>query len=530
MTQSLLKNCLLTIQNAKFRRDTLLKSPFIFQNSIEDFKIYQPNVPNSTSLWTITGPNKTNFLKVLAGDFISHPPLSRKYPLSSKIQFLNFRDNSGLDKVHMSARYETYSYRGQMDVSDDVNSVVNYITGLNNYNVKDKDVSKQYVELLLELFNLNHLQNKWINSLSNGQLRRARIAKSLIEKPELLIIDDPFLGLDPTNTLSVSQALSDVSETLNISVVLGLRVQDDIPSWINSLAYVDETGVKVSGLISDVSTEYHKHAGKLENIHHEHEKFHLVKPQYQPITNQDLQPPIHIEFNNAAVSYKGLVILQDFNWKIPQGSKWRILGNNGTGKTTILSLINGDHPQSWKSVISVNGKLRKTGCGVGFFDVNNSIGISSPELHALVPQHTRTMLDIIYNGLVKDVGNSNFAYRGKPENIPTESQRYLEVFQDRLTKYGNTKFIDLSMTDQKLALFLRAIIKQPKLLILDEAFSCMEDEEVMMKCHDIIENDLNSTTTVLTIGHLDWEIPKCDYMIKLHGDEKRSYSIYKVNS
>ncbi|EGW32660.1 uncharacterized protein SPAPADRAFT_61722 [Spathaspora passalidarum NRRL Y-27907] len=428
----------------------------------------------------------------------------------------------------MSARYETYSYRGEMDWSDDVNSVVNYVTGLNNFNNKDKEVNEEYVDVLLDLFNLKHLRSKWINTLSNGQLRRARIAKSLIEKPSLLIIDDPFLGLDPTNTLSVSEALNNVSKTLDISIVLGLRVQDDIPSWINSLGYVDDTGLKVGGLISEVADEYHKHAGQLENIHHEHEKFHtLKKPQLEPITSKDLQEPIHIEFNNAAVSYKGLVILKDFNWKIPQGSKWRILGNNGTGKTTILSLITGDHPQSWKSVIKVNGQLRKTGCGVGFFDVNNHIGISSPELHALVPQHSQSMLDVIYNGLAKDVGNSNFLYRGKPESIPEESKKYLAQFQDRLEKFGNTKFIDLSMTDQKLALFLRAIVKQPTVLILDEAFSCMEDEEVMMKCHDIIENDLPETTTVLSIGHLDWEVPKCDYMIKLHGDDARTYSLYK---
>ena len=91
-----------------------------------------------------------------------------------------------------------------------------------------------------------------------------------------------------------------------------------------------------------------------------------------------------------------------------KGSKWRILGDNGTGKTTLLSIITADHPQSWKSVIKVNGILRKTGSGVTFFDINNKIGISSPELHALVPQHNKTMKDIIYNGLVKNVGNSNF--------------------------------------------------------------------------------------------------------------------------
>ena len=75
---------------------------------------------------------------------------------------------------------------------DDVNSVYNYVTGLNNYNTQHTSISQEFVNELLDYFKLQHLKHKWINSLSNGQLRRARIAKSLINKPKLLIIDDPF--------------------------------------------------------------------------------------------------------------------------------------------------------------------------------------------------------------------------------------------------------------------------------------------------------------------------------------------------
>ncbi|EMG49958.1 hypothetical protein SBY92_001130 [Candida maltosa Xu316] len=528
-----LKKCLISIENAKFKKDTLLKTPFVYPNPIPNLQIYPPSSNTKYNSWAVTGSTKATMLKILAGEYISDPPLSRVYPLindsSSQLQFLNFRDASGLDKVHLSARYESYSYKGVLEMSDDVNSVFNYVTGLNNYNTKNKDISTEYVNKLLSYFNLSHLQTKWINSLSNGQLRRARIAKSLMNKPKLLIIDDPFLGLDPVNTKSVSESLSKVSQELDIAVVLGLRVQDDIPDWLNSLCYADESGVKLCGVKDEVSEKLKEITETSENVHKSHESRHKSHSKLIPITNDSFPSEnLHIEFKNASVAYKKLVIFDDFNWKIPPGSKWRILGDNGTGKTTLLSIITADHPQSWRSVITVNGQLRKTGSGVTFFDINNRIGISSPELHALVPQHTKTMRDVIYNGLVKNVGNSNFLFKGDPKNISEQGHKYLSLFQDRLDKYGDTLFTDLSMTDQKLALFLRAIIKEPKLLILDEAFSCMDDEDVMIRCHKLVEDELKDTT-VISIGHLQWELPDYDYMIQLINDNNvRDYKIYKV--
>ncbi|CCG24726.1 Modf protein [Candida orthopsilosis Co 90-125] len=540
------KGCLLSIKNAKFKKNSLKNAPFVFANPIPDFQVMwgvQDNDTSKTSAhnWAVTGPSKSTMLKIAAGDYISFPPLSRSYPLinepATQLQFLNFNDKSGLDRVHMSARYESYSFKGVLEMSDDTNSVFNYITGLNNYNTQHKNFNSQYINHLMSLFNLSHLQKKWINSLSNGQMRRARIAKSLVNKPRLLIIDDPFLGLDPSNTEKVSQALRNAHETLGTSIVLGLRLQDDIPSWIENISFANEEGIALAGRQSDpeISNKLKKIISANVDIGLDEKKLTekiLVRINPDTITEAE---PIHIEFNNARVAYKDLIILKDFNWMIPKGSKWRIMGDNGTGKTTILSLITADHPQSWRSILKINDKLRKTGSGVTFFDVNNQIGISSPELHALVPQHNSTMKDIIYNGLVRDIGNSNFAYKAKLEKLDKDTRDralyILNKFGDILEQHGNMPFIDLSMTNQKLALFLRAVIKNPEILILDEAFSCMEDAQVMRRCHDFIAQDpLFKNMTILSIGHIDWELNKYDYMLKLTGDENRSYEVYKVET
>lgn len=523
------KNCLLKIKNALFLADTLRHKapPLVFAKPIEKFEIYKPGF--GPSLWGITGPLKSSFLNVIASKFVPDPPQSRIYPLltdlskGNQIQYLNFKENSGLDKVHMSARYESYSYKGALEMSDEVNSVLNYITGANNYNSNTSgEVTQDYTQKLLNYFNLKGLERNWINSLSNGQMRRARIAKSLINKPRLLLIDDPFLGLDPTATSSVSASLKQVAEELGTSIVLGMRMQDDIPEWITHIGYVNELGLDKAGPKSEILPSILASHKETVETHKRHEG--NLKSMMVPTQPSEPENPI-IEFKNAYVVYKDKPVLKDFNWNVERGSRWRILGDNGTGKTTILSLITADHPQSWRSVITINGVLRKTGSGVGYFDVNNKIGISSPELHAIVPSRM-TMRDVVMNGLVPDVGNSNFLFRFGNQEISSQAQLVLDTFEEDLAPHGDKSFMDLTISQQKLALFLRSIIKDPEILILDEAFSCMDDEGLMMKCHDFLSQKLQKAT-VLSIGHIDWEVPESDYVLKLEGGPERAYQIFK---
>ncbi|CUM63959.1 uncharacterized protein PRCAT00001547001 [Priceomyces carsonii] len=523
-------HCILLLKNALFKNDIRSKE-YVFQKPIESFKIFRPSISSRKAYWAILGPKKSVFLKVVANRYIAVPPLSRTYPLFSqtfnynKIQFLNFKEDSGLPRIHMSARYESLAQQDEEGLSENVNSTINYITGANNYNSNNSQSDELYIHDLLELFNLKPLKNKWITVLSNGQLRRARIAKALAKRPELLIIDDPFLGLDPEATKLVSNSLEKVGNRLNIAIVLGIRIQDTIPDWVNSVGYIDNEGTFIAGEKREVVPLIKSEMRSLIELHQNHQR-EAISNDYEEISAKSLESSnLHIEFSNASVVYKNTPILKDFSWFIPKGSKWRIFGANGTGKTTLLSLITADHPQSWRSVLSVDGKVRKTGNGSSFFEVNNKIGISSPELHALVPG-SKTMKEVIFSGLKKDVGNANFMFSVPESSIDDFARNILLLFKDRIERYGNTNFAELPISEQKLCLFLRAVIKNPEVLILDEAFSCMDDEELLIRCHKLLERELQNST-VLAIGHIDWELPKCDYMLKLHGDKDRSYSTFK---
>lgn len=446
--------------------------------------------------WAITGPQKSQLLNVIASKHIAKPALLRQYPAlaqrfrQDEIQYLNFRESTGLDKVHLAARYESYSYKGKLEM-DDVNSLENYLTGRNNYNKSDTSIDERLLQELMDRFNLQHLRTRWVNSLSNGQMRRARIARALFAKPTLLVVDDPFLGLDPKATVSVSDSLKSVARALDTSIVLGLRAEDAVPSWVTHMGYASEPFV--FGEKAVVAPQIPSSEPRGELILTECEK-------------PSAENPI-IEFHNASVSYKGKSIFKDFSWSVEKGLLWRIRGDNGTGKTTLLSLITADHPQLWRSVVSVNGQLRKTGLGVGYFDVNNGIGMSSPELHAVVPRSI-TFKELVLNGLVRNIGNSNFGYRYKGD-VPAFAKKVIDTFG-----VNDTPFWALTVLQQKLALFMRAVVKQPAILILDEAFSCMDDMELMRRCHEFVAS---MGTTVLLIGHIDWEVAPHQHELRLDG-------------
>lgn len=519
---------LLTIKNALFSKAIARhKSPqYLFKNPINSFEV--KSAGQKKQAWGVLGPRKGDFLAVIAGKGVAEPRLSRTYPSLHnhlKLQYLNFRDTSGLDHAHLSARYESYSFKGVLEMSDDVNSVLNYVTGANNYNRVEQHNDELLLARLLALFNLHEHKDKWINSLSNGQRRRARIAKALYCKPLLLVIDDPFLGLDPQATLAVSSGLNEVMEELETNLAMGLRIQDDIPEYITHLAFIDDLGMTISGEKHQVEQKIRDIVSSELDVHRRNSTLH-EHVSYKPLQGVAVSDPI-VEFDNAHVSYKGLYVLKGFTWKVERGSRWRILGANGSGKTTVLSLITADHPQSWRSVLRVNGVLRKTGSGQTYFGVNNQIGMSSPELHAVVP-FGMTMKEVILNGLVPNIGNMNFSMKYKEQHLEPFAKQLLESFSEYIEPNINTSFGQLSTSLQKLALFLRASIKNPSILILDEAFSCMDDEALVIKCHEFIEKNM-SGATILTIGHIDWEVPFHEYVLKLVGDEARSYEVLEVN-
>lgn len=300
--------------------------------------------------------------------------------------------------------------------------------------------------------------------LSNGQTRRARIAQALLANPELLILDDPFLGVD-------AGGRAEIAELLGRLVKQGLRLvlicsPDAVPSWVTNRLELR------AGSVSDGARSTVAHA------------------------SGSLREPI-IELRNVSVAHGGRTILSHIDWTVRAGERWAVFGPNGSGKTTLLSLLCGDHPQAYSNDVKLFGRRR--GTGESIWDVKRRVGLLSPEFHLYFSEPLNAER-VAATGFFDGVAD-------RP-TTPEQNRAVQELFAEfRLSHLNGRPFRQLSTGEQRLVLLVRALVKRPELLILDEPFQSL-DGSAMRFARDWLDSRLGEDQTLLFVSHFEDELPR----------------------
>ena len=142
-----------------------------------------------------------------------------------------------------------------------------------------------------------------------------------------------------------------------------------------------------------------------------------------------------------------------------RGEHWALLGPNGSGKTTWLSLIQGDNPQAYALDFRLFGLKPDT--TQTLWRLRRQIGWLSPELHLHYPPDW-SCLDVVCSGFFNTIG----LYESCPSRQRAAARNWLRRFG--LASRARNPFGELSLGDQRLVLLARAMVKRPGLLILDE--------------------------------------------------------------
>ncbi len=306
------------------------------------------------------------------------------------------------------------------------------------------------------------LLERGIRFLSTGEMRKVTICRALLRKPQLLVLDEPFDGLDQASCAALQQLIADCAGQ-GIRIVLLLNRFSEILPLISHIAYVQDCSLVVAGPKDELLN--------LEALRRLH-AFHYTLPAQLPerdsahvATSLTTDKPL-IEMHDVVVSYGGQPVLNQLTWSVQPGQHWQISGPNGAGKSTLLSLVSGDHPQAYANNISLFGRQRGTGESV--WEIKQQLGLLSTVFQQNYRVGVTAKLAVI-SGFFDSIGVYG-QYSPQQQEIALEWLQILHMSQHR-----DTPLRSLSYGEQRMILLARAMVKQPRLLILDEPCQGLDD-------------------------------------------------------
>jgi molybdate transport system ATP-binding protein len=306
---------------------------------------------------------------------------------------------------------------------------------------------------LVEKLGFEPLMNRAFRKLSSGETRKLLVIRALASEPDLLILDEPFSGLDAETTAILKYHLESIAGS--VPMVLVLNRLDQCPDFISNIAFVQEGQLRLTiGRDDEVARA---DLYKLLHIKTTNLEIPLAET-LDAIPTLDPQQPL-VKLSNVAIRYTDVEIFSDLNWTIEANQHWQLSGKNGSGKTSLLSLITGDHPQCYNNDILVFGYQR--GSGESIWQIKQFIGFVSSALHWDYRVNI-SIRNVIISGFYDSIG----LYAKSTLSQQLIADQWLALLA--MSEHAQEPFNELSYGDQRLLLIARAMVKQPQLLILDE--------------------------------------------------------------
>lgn len=345
-----------------------------------------------------------------------------------------------------------------------------------------------------ERLGLGHILERGIRFISTGEMRKTLLLQAILAEPSLLILDSPLDGLDRTAQREMNTIIEHLLTT-ELRVLLLSRRAQDIPAGISHVLVLKQGRIMLQGERTSVLADSRVQA--------------LMNPPLPELGT--LPPPAPrdyaitadqplLQLRKVCVSYANVQVLENVDWTLHAGQHCSISGPNGCGKTTLLSLINGDNHKAYGQDITLFSRRR--GSGESIWDIKQKFGLLNTQLHL---NHVRGMkvLEVLVSGFFDTVGlYDNWGDYQRQ----IASQWLLALGMQELAK---TSFDTLSFGMQRMVLLARAMVKSPVILILDEPCLGLDGHhtEIILRAIDHIA--AQTDTQILFVSHSAGEVPAC---------------------
>ena len=337
---------------------------------------------------------------------------------------------------------------------------------------------------LFAAFRLEPLVSRGYRLLSTGESRKVLLLRAVVRAPSLLVLDDPFDGLDRAACAELAHAIVQVAQSLPVVVAGTFRAHElpFAPEALHEVVVIEQRRVVFRGS----AQQFLERAA-------EQARERTPPPVHLGSYYEPLDPALLlVDLRQGHVRYGEQVVFEGLDFRVAQGQHTLIEGPNGSGKSSLLDMLTGDHPQAYANELYLFGRRRGTGETV--WDIKRNVGAVSGRLHRDY-RVGGSVEEVLLSGLYDSIG----VYQ-KPE--PSQRRRAAEWL--KWLEMGispSTPFRELSFGQQRSVLIARAAIKVPPLLVLDEPSSGL-DAENRTRTLELVESLCTQRkTTVLMVTH-----------------------------
>jgi molybdate transport system ATP-binding protein len=426
-----------------------------------------------------SGSGKTVLAKVIAGLIPASGEVALNFnpeaPLPAKVmyvaQWFQFKDKQGSSNFYYQQRYNSQDASQSATVLEVISEYARLIHS-----------APEAAASILKSFDLWDRKDAPLIQLSSGEHKKLQLTKALMLIPQLLILDNPYTGLDVQSRANLNELLGQACQK-GMQLILISNDGEELP-FINRYATLEE--------------------GKIIGSAEPFERTLVEETSTKPLPSFLSKAPLKevnelVRLHSVHISYGDKKVLQDVSWTVNKGDKWLLSGHNGSGKSTLLSLLTGDNPQAYAQEMYLFGKRR--GTGESIWDIKKQIGFISPELQWYF-EPASTLFQTIASGFFDTSGL--FRSIGKDQAEKVKELLYFFDLEDE----ADTILTQLPIGKQRIGLLARAIIKNPPLLILDEPCQGLDDEQTDL-LNNLVDQLCSTDRTLIYVGHFENRLPTC---------------------
>ncbi len=442
--------------------------------------------------WLLSGPNgagKTLLLKLLAGDVwpTSSGAEQRLYLVDGEWQAqpLLARDRIAYLGPERQDRYDRYGL--DMSVAD---VVATGFTGDDLLLTPPAPAERRAARSALLGVGLAGLAARSFLNLSNGQRRRALLARALVRKPDLLLLDEALNGLDAASRHAFLLTLRQASDE-HMAWVLSTHRPAERPGGITHVACIEHgrvqvmrrgvAGLRARTLRPDVPAR----------------RIRAPRNDVPSAAARGRGSPL-LGLERVAVFRGERRVIGPLDWTIGEGEHWRIVGPNGSGKSTLIALLYGDLAPA------DGGRLVRSGHATGqpIEEWKRRVGLVSPELQSVFAATACTLEEIVMSGLHSSIGLND---------PPTTTDRLrARRWLGRLGLQGlaGRPARAVSYGQLRRALVARALVRRRRLLLLDEPFDGL-DADARRCIAERLRLAVNQGAQLVITTHHEEDLPRC---------------------